>query len=59
MHLNDEDCDSAKGLEEILYVIMCTNNHSLRAIPQCESEQLNEMVKNLLVLVNFRVRTRI
>lgn len=40
-------------------VILCTNNRSLRAIPQCESEQINEMVKNLLVLVNFRGRTRI
>ena len=56
LHLDEKNRDSAKSFE-VLDAALGTNataGRSLWVIPQHESELLNEVVENLLVVVNFR-----
>jgi len=53
-HLDDENCDSAKSSKETLDVVLRTDNHSPRIIPQRGSEKRIKVVENLLVVVSLR-----
>lgn len=62
LHLYEQNRDGAECFEVVLDATLRTNttsNDTLWLVPQHKSEQCNEVVENLWIVVNFQDRKRI